>query len=208
MVVMPTVSWRTSVAWRFAACLGLLSLTYGCGPSHEEFPYWCPARYPVATGDHGNYVEGHGDMHVVDSEDVEVVDATFHVRHKIWTLDEESNEQQYGVAEPRLYVSIHAHSLEIHAFIFGCHLFVPANPEVIELRLGGTENRFRCVSDPGSDAELILRNVGEISSLPSLWKADLVGSYSENGGAEQYEIRLNTFDGNTAVECDDPAALR
>ncbi len=207
---MPTVSSRTRVARLLVVCVGLFSLIWGCGPSTVEWPYWCPARYPVAPYDHGNYYEGHGEVHVVDSEDVEVVDATYTVSNEIWTLDEGANEQQYGVAEPQLYVSIQAHarSSGFPTDLFGCYLFVPANPEEIELRLGGTENRFRCFSDPGSDAELVLRNVGDVTPLPVLWKAELVGTYTENGAAEQYEMRLQNFDGNPAVECDDPAALR
>ncbi len=196
------------MTWRLVAWLGLVSFACGCNLSDGQ-PSMCLPKYPVAPGDHGFWYEAKGEMRVVSSMDVEVIDSTFLLTADVRTLDEESNLRAYGVEEPRLYLSL---SLYQPANLTGCARFVSDPPEIIELSLDGSINRFRCFGDPDSDAQLVVRNVGQnaiVDPYPHMLESELMGTYTQDGGAEVYEVRLQPFWKELkGLPCSDPMAKR
>jgi hypothetical protein len=178
-------------------------------PKWKKQPLWCHYQYQVAPGENGKSYEGLAEVYFVESLSVESIDSTHSASVFIYTLDEESNLRTYGIPEPALYVrfrgawpSLFAQNMGMHI----CHTFISDPPEVIELNLDGSGNYFTCFSDPDSDAELVFHNVGDDASMvpePKMTNAELVGFFSENNGAELYEIRLHSFVGRDWTYCDD-----
>lgn len=188
--------------WSVAASLSMLVLYISCYPKVDK--YYCPARYPVAPGRHGNHYYGVANLRILASDDPESVDSTRVAEVKIFTVDEDTNLAVTGVEEPQLLVFI---KLWEPGF---CNVFAMIEDEGYMLRLDGSDNHFLCdsvVEESPRDAQLVLRNVGlSPTPLPEMNGAILEGYYTAKGGAERYSVRLHSFYGDDLVDCSEPGA--
>ena len=177
-----------------AIWLGLTALLCGCGPT-DETGRWCVPEYKVAAGADGDRYEGTGELGILQSMGLFPQGSTHIEEIVIAVLDEETSEYLYGVYAPLLSVGFKPReSLGARDYL-RCRSFFADPMEVIQLRLDGSENYFTCKQQnyPYADALLVLWNEGEGAGTvpqPSIRDAVLVGYYTENDGAELFELRF------------------